>query len=767
MIVKFQSFISILFVLAATSCGGGGGGNSNQNLTPAPTPSPVPTPAPTPTPTPTPEPSPTPTPELTPVPMPTPTPAPTPTPTPTPTPAPTPVPTPTPDPTPTPTPTPTPSPTAPPEGYITYPPAQSTTNKELFLVKGTASDDSMVASVKVNDSEAALFRNPSADSTDTNDLVNWSAWIYLSPGENKIEVAIKDNQNQTATTNQNVRIWRDQRPPSRIIKSDEGQLIALGGLANSYKLNFNTMNLTPIGNPYYKWFPIYQPKTSSILSLNVESEKLNIFSSSQDGSEENHIASIDFTYDQSLWLQPSFYGATLNTENETLFLLEIKHPKATSTLPARTTVHIIDPKANTLIDSITFDSNGINIAFMNPIFIEGKIYYLGSSTYPKFDLYELDLALKKVNKIATEFIESPNTILASADESVLYAIGTKRIAAINLINHNITFLSEAENNKRFPFDQPRHSVLDSIGNRLFIGDDTFNLIYTVALDTGIRSAPFQFGLGSGDPLAYPLYLERLNDKLIALDNQAYAPDKLFSIDLETGDRETLTQVNSNNQYKVTGLEISDAGLIYFGTGNDIFSYDPATQSTAQLLGSGIGLGSIFSDIRAFRLDEGNNRLLVADYDKRHIFEIDLSTLYRSVVHTYDALGVNQISDFEVTDDGLYTIDGVLGELSLIDTSTYNKSVLLSECFTIGSSQNRLFTYEQTLTIRNDNQEILIGSGNSILRYNINDNFCKGIASPNGFRNPVYWPGGRIIAGGKNGILDVDIDGNQYVDISGM
>ncbi|MFC6755186.1 hypothetical protein, partial [Halorubrum tibetense] len=221
----------------------------------------------------------------------------------------------------------------------------------------------------------------------------------------------------------------------------------------------------------------------------------------------------------------------------------------------------------------------------------------------------------------------------------------------------VSYFSEGVDNLDSPFDQPRSAVFDLSGNRIWVGDDGVNTVYAVDLDSGTRTVPVKAGVGDGGPLQFPRDLALSGDALLVLDDQGNAPSKLFSIDLDSGDRTTLINIEGGNGAGASGLVVAEDGLVYYGTNNEIYSYDPTTEVKRQLLGAGVGTGVVVGSVTSFSLDEVGERLLVADYVNGHIIAVDIATLHRSSAYRYEDLSVTLVTDFVVTSEGLYVLDG--------------------------------------------------------------------------------------------------------------
>ncbi|BFM12482.1 hypothetical protein R50072_26350 [Simiduia litorea] len=601
---------------------------------------------------------------------------------------------------------------------------------------------------------------------DSDDQVSWTATIDLPIGETSIDVEVVDDEGLSNVPENPTLISRLQLPTT-LMKGGAGELLALQNYSPSYKLELDTLAATELGEFSVNWAPALDPATNHILSADVNAGVLQIISTPVDGGLNEVEASISLNHDSATWSFTNVISSAFDAGSRRYFVMVTRFPIDQSINVEESEVYSFDvqSKALSLVTSQAVDDRE---AFSGSaiVWADSKLFALESLNSLNVGIIEIDVDSGLRSSMIATLDNTAVLLTADSNNSALYAVGITSIAKIVLADSTVSYFSEGVDNLDSPFDQPRSAVFDLSGNRIWVGDDGVNTVYAVDLDSGTRTVPVKAGVGDGGPLQFPRDLALSGDALLVLDDQGNAPSKLFSIDLDSGDRTTLINIEGGNGAGASGLVVAEDGLVYYGTNNEIYSYDPTTEVKRQLLGAGVGTGVVVGSVTSFSLDEVGERLLVADYVNGHIIAVDIATLHRSSAYRYEDLSVTLVTDFVVTSEGLYVLDGARGELSFYNFLTGDKSVLADTCMNRIGQNVMSFDYNSlnTVTIRADGKEALLG-GSPMVRFDLENNVCSLVERGSYLVSAVYVDGDKILAGAQNRIVNIDLPSGESVTIS--
>lgn len=286
---------------------------------------------------------------------------------------------------------------------------------------------------------------------------------------------------------------------------------------------------------------------------------------------------------------------------------------------------------------------------------------------------------------------SVNGVQASSDDgfatwraSVPLAFGenTLTVETQDRLNTDSAAASVAVTSRTDPeFTLPAKAVLDSAGNRALVTDEESGSLFSVALDSGVRSILSgadpnhqgeQIGDGPAFEAPYAVVLDIANNRALVTD---VGSNTLFSVDLSTGNRVLLSGTNSDSGELVGAgpalerpwgaaldagnnrLLIVDGG--YLGGEGDpdevpyaaIVAVDLLTGNREILVDensdcgeSGCGVDMV--SVNSVTFDGANNRLLVVESYDAALIAVDLASGRREVLSGSDSVEGDEVGEGE-------------------------------------------------------------------------------------------------------------------------
>jgi hypothetical protein len=306
----------------------------------------------------------------------------------------------------------------------------------------------------------------------------------------------------------------------------------------------------------------------------------------------------------------------------------------------------------------------------------------------------------------------------------------------------------------FIWGYPVKMDLDTATGRLYVLDSMLDSIVEVDLESGHRTlltgppADGYFGMSyRSQDLAFDATFNRA-----LLVDAGWAGQKVvIGVDLITGQR-TLLSGNGvgagpalTNMYNVC---VSADGLTaYLAVDDTLLSVDLTSGDRAVVSDSSTGTGPTFSFCWGTHLDEGKNRILIADPAQNQLFAVDLTSGDRTLlsdetVGTGDSIinpvdvGYDPIADhaylvedgYSSSDPGLMEVDLATGEQTLISDDTTGSGTLLdrpkgaawdplgNRALVLDSTRNVLVAVDAVSGDRSSITDISVGSGSGRVGY---------------------------------------------------
>lgn len=232
------------------------------------------------------------------------------------------------------------------------------------------------------------------------------------------------------------------------------------------------------------------------------------------------------------------------------------------------------------------------------------------------------------------------------------------------------------------------SAYDPVNHQLFVSDDSTQKIVSVDLNSGNRTEVSSENLGSGAPLKSYFVIYDADEEVIY--SADYQLDTIVKIDVATGDREILSDNSIDSEIDFTGLygavELDKANnrmFVYDQIGS-IISVDLSTGVRTLISSAERGAGEaddLSDNWFEFAYDADNNRIFIANANKKSVYEVDVASGDRRVVSD----NISNVSDisfdypssiaFDEENQRLYLVDTLVGVFS-INIDTGERTLLL-------------------------------------------------------------------------------------------
>lgn len=362
------------------------------------------------------------------------------------------------------------------------------------------------------------------------------------------------------------------------------------------------------------------------------------------------------------------------------------------------------------------------------------------------------------------------------DADITYAVGFGGVAKVDMSSGISTNISPEADQDYFNFSQVRSAVLDKVGNRLLVGDESLDMILSIDLATGIRSKLFGNGVGEGHPLIAPrdFVMDPENNRVYVADDGGNAPEAIFAIDLETGDRTEVSDIAQEYNVLIQDIVLdAQRHRLLVAFMNKILSVDLDTELVTTFSGGDtpVGEGIMFEDITGMVLDPGGQKLLVTDGLVDALLAVDLETGDRTVFSQAGTKGLGDSLDgpsgitVDATTNTAFVASQLLATIFRVDLETGDRTVILTECKD-SSGENWLMDNGLHNLAYNAGTGDLWMDSEKLLRYNVNDGTCQPVGDMLDVYLDMALTGeGQLLATMFNKLVQVDTATGEAVIIS--
>ena len=192
----------------------------------------------------------------------------------------------------------------------------------------------------------------------------------------------------------------------------------------------------------------------------------------------------------------------------------------------------------------------------------------------------------------------------------------------------------------------------------------------------------------GPPMITPrrITLASNGTSAYVVDDGGNASEKLFEIDLATGDRRIVGQISEQGiNRSLTGVALDEAtGQVYVSRydGGTVLKVDLATEEVTPITSNDDGM---LDGIRDVLFDAENHRLLIADEVTDSIVAVDLVTYQKQLISKDGARGVGEAFAAPVSltpgenASTLYVADQTKNEIIRVDIESGDREVVQTSC----------------------------------------------------------------------------------------
>jgi hypothetical protein len=328
-------------------------------------------------------------------------------------------------------------------------------------------------------------------------------------------------------------------------------------------------------------------------------------------------------------------------------------------------------------------------------------------------------------------------------------------------------ISPVEPTDPLNFSQADSIKLDLVNNRVIVGDSDIGVLIAVDLATGQRSELLSRKIGAGPPLITPrrLALTAAGTSAYVVDDGSNAPERLFEIDLTSGDKRLVGQINKDGiNGSITGLALDEEGGYLYLTryaGDVLLRVDLATEVVDEIWLGGDGLIEQTEDLL---FDATNQRLLVADSGTDAIVAVDVATFQKQLISRAGERGEGEafttLASLTMAAHGtsLYAADQATDQILRVDLETGDREVLETTC-PLGSNE----TLSQVLYDASTDELLILSDG--IFAFDLETSVCTQISPALSTLDIRLTADGKILSAGFNAVTQIDRQSGGVVIVS--
>ncbi|WP_299001840.1 hypothetical protein [uncultured Shewanella sp.] len=310
-----------------------------------------------------------------------------------------------------------------------------------------------------------------------------------------------------------------------------------------------------------------------------------------------------------------------------------------------------------------------------------RAYIIGS--HPDA-LISVDLSTGQMTSISDDHTGSGvsltylTNVILDIPNNRAFVSGYGLILEIDLTTGNRSFIADSSWGEGEALNYITDMFFDGDNNRLIVSNQSSDKGYSIlAVDVtnGNRSVISNSVTGTGDMFVSPteMLLDKPNNRVLLFDNTSHLRYSLISVNLATGNRETL--------FSFAGYNMNDAILdnvnnrLLFGSYNYISSLDLSTGAIGVIADNS---AERFLSFHKLSFDLTNNRALVLDDTVDAIVSVDLTTGQREVIansNVGSGIGFESIRDIELdaTNSQFLVVDDRANKVVLVDRANAERT----------------------------------------------------------------------------------------------
>ncbi len=649
-----------------------------------------------------------------------------------------------------------------PTATILFPTKTSSTDQDKITIRGVASDASGISTVHVNGHKATLL------SSTSNDIPTEEAWqitLPLKGGDNTFTVDATDRSGDTTTSADQV-------------------FVSANTLQIPTNFSFNPDTQTLYG---------FAPHDIVDFDLNSKQQRVHVERDHLPISGCFHTGSSSYYY-----LNPA------NSDHFELYRVAINDESTAE--PVMEGYFPIDQDYASFTTKLVCDSHQDALYFLvnHSLSLQGidhsKIYRRVLGTNSDWNLlYETE----GNSPVITDMVTGPESIIAysraqkrivaiskeggssttlfdnyfsfviniayGSTENDVYLTTFDGIDHVNIPEQSISTIGEVTSDDPLDFSQPSSTHLDPINHRFLIGDSDYDSIIAIDQNTGNRSVVLSSDMGSDSRIIAirDIILNQKETYAYIMDDGGNASEKVFEIDMTTGDKRLIGDINSQANIRGGSLELDESNeVLYAATEDSVYRIDFTTNATTTLALADINQGEVFSSISAIALDKESGQLFISDAQQEKIVALNVNTMETTLV-AGEFRGEGQVfSDinglvFDPKTNTLYASNQGHGNVHKVDPETGDRTELATTCAPslIAGEPDMIMdlSFDSAL-----NELLLLG--HRVTRINVTDSTCD--YDNYGFLLSIEpLPESRLLAGAGGELRLIDEETGETVVIS--
>ena len=625
-----------------------------------------------------------------------------------------------------------------PKAEILFPWTISRTSDDEITVKGIATDKNGVEAIEVNGQVATL------EQTNDPNIVRWSARV---PVAKTISVETTDSLGNKNSEADNATLFSGEVASTFTIDNTNQRL--LGKNAFSDKLIVQDLisgqqKSVEIQSEIHFTKLVFADTENKLVVANTifgDSDKLTLSTIDIESGGVDVIGHYSVPKTSGSWSFVKVSTLDYSIKENAIYINIVMFMDEQSSLSHIVKYDFNTKHFNSVVDGVNTNNDTIfsrTMAVSDSGILLTNSEYLGNSSYRSQGVQELTLDGSLLKQLTSESVRSPSILtLDHNDQSSLYGIDFEGITRVDLTSGESTTISGESEQTELPFSQLTYADVDHTNNRILVADSDLQMVVAVDMASGERSRFMHEGVGSGKVMINPtsvVYSED-SDRLFIADDGGNAAETIFEIDLSSGNRKEVGNIDRVYNEVIEDLVIDEREeKLYVVFGEEILTVDIGNGQTNTLTSNSVSTGANIGWLSSATLDKDNNRLLLTDVTNKQLLAVDLVSGHRTIlssaeagVGTGDSLGSAHSATFD-KENNRVIVAGLYNQLPAIfavDLQTGNRQRWNNVC-----TDMEAFKEPDTLSISSmsydsvNNQLHMVARG--ILTYDLDSGVCSSL-----------------------------------------
>jgi DNA-binding beta-propeller fold protein YncE len=658
-----------------------------------------------------------------------------------------------------------------------FPIKDAQTSEGTVTLRGTVTDNDGIQAVYVNGvaaslsvsqsspAAAGLRKRAAAVAGDGGTSLEWEITLEVPFGDNTYEIVAEDTAGNLEVEPGTVMIRHSNFPTNAVLDSANNRLIGFETYSNGLALDLVTNTISEAA----------AISTGMLLAANAAGTKVYAITDfdhvvslrSQDLSTgvESIEDSFTFTFDDTVWESAFLWDYVYLESGNIVYLLYQMVPISDGWPFPPWESRLYRWNIGSGITQIPLSVEAGDVPRLIRIELAGtKLAGLGSpfvADDAKNAVVTIDPATGVISPVADGIDAKVYAFAVDAAAEYAYLTGYEAVVRVALNGGEVTDISIDADQELFNFAQFNSVILDEARNRLLVSDIGLREMIVVDIQTGERSLLYPNGIGEGRKLIVPreLAISADNTTAYVLDDGDNAPESLLRIDLATGNRTRMGDVQQESNTVATGIALDEAGnRIFYAFDHFIYMMDLTSEivTTIRSDSEGEGTGVVLNGISGLHYDATTARLLVLDASQNILVGINPETKHRELIALLtdgDTPPIELPVDVAVSADGstYYVLGQKQGALYSVDAATGAREILLDECQGKLRSDGSI----QNIDFNAVTGKFLITGDNSIVEYDLAEGACRIVSETMNVFDVLYLNNGAILGSNWNRLLQFD------------